>query len=209
MNKVRARLSKKHNITSVYDEVLTTLPDVIETRTVTTMYSTTTAMTTLETTRVSTTTRATTAATTTRATTTTARTTTTPTTTVSTTTPSTTTTTTTPATTTTTMMTVRTTEPNTKIFRSNNNGLSHVINRGREKMSVTTTHTPSVFLTALSEGNHRIIFEKITESTTTKRPVFLSNAKSRSPKPTISQRKCILTDMPSFSAGSVDFVGFL
>lgn len=81
-----------------------------------------------------------------------------------------------------------TTEPNTKIFRkhSNNNGLSYVINRGREKPSAFTTQlSPNGFFTVLSEGNYRIAFEKTTPMTSRK-PVSFTTAKSHIPKSTIT-----------------------
>ncbi|KAL6994690.1 hypothetical protein U1Q18_046845 [Sarracenia purpurea var. burkii] len=194
MNKVRARLSRKHNVSSIYDEVLTTVPDVIETRTITTAYTTSsTAMMTTTKTTTTTTTRAPPPTTVTTPSTTT----------IPSTTPSTTTqTTTTRATTTTTTTTpsptvagvVRSTEPNTKMCRANYNGLSQFFNfnRSREKASFATTHSPSVFFTALTKGNHKIMFEEVTEGTTTKRPVFISNAKSRSPKPTVPLPGCVM-----------------
>ncbi|XP_065216009.1 uncharacterized protein Gfrl isoform X2 [Planococcus citri] len=198
MNKVRARLSRKHNITSIYDDVLTTLPDVIETRTITTAYHTTssTAMITSPTTTTTTRTPPTIAATTPSTTTMASTTTTMPTTitTQTTTTKATTTTTTTTTPRPTAAVVIRSTEPNTKIFRASYNGLSHIFssNRSREKSSYATTHSPSVFFTALTKGNHKIIFEEVTEGTTTKKPVFISNAKSRSPKPTVPLPGCVM-----------------
>lgn len=187
MNKARARLSQKYNVTSVYDVALTTVPLIIETaRATTTMVTSSTTMKMMaakETTTVPSMTQKSTIATTTTTMTTTSRLTTTKSTTLSTPRFSSTLSRSSPTTT----LPPTITEPNTKIFRkhSQNNGLSNVINRGREKMSVTSTHSSiNVFSTPLSEGNHRIVFQHTTPTSTTRRPVFLANSKSRSPKTT-------------------------
>lgn len=192
MNKARARLSQKYNVTSVYDVALTTAPLIIETaRTMTTLVTSSTTMKMMaakETTTVPSMTRKSTIATTATTVKTTITTTSRPTTTKSTIVSTARFSSTLPKSSPTTTLLPTITEPNTKIFfrHYQNNGLSNVINRGREKVSGTSTHSSiNVFLTPLSEGNHRIVFEHTTPTTTTRRPVFLANSKSRSPKTTI------------------------
>ncbi len=184
MNKVRARLSSPQpTITDVYEEERTTLPPVMEIQTTTaTTTSSTTSKTTTRSTTASTTVTSTTMATTKV---------TSPVTFVSTVAKTTTlkSSSVTPAT------TARTSEPNTKIFRSSNNGLSNVINRGREKLHIITSPSPvTVFLTPLTEGSHRIGFEKTITTTTTRKPVFLANSKPRTTKPTMPPHGKLLND---------------